>query len=181
MSAAALGAQTPAPPLAFEVATVKPAQSGVNGYRGGCHGIDSTFAPGSEIAPPPLGRCVVTDARLGHLVNLAFGLRNMGLIKGGPDWVTGGDERFNVEGKAEDPRKATEQQLLTMLQNLLIERFQLEFHRESVEMAGYALLVGKSGPKLKPSTGDKETMKFETVAGGSRLRWANPISAAQSP
>ena len=170
MVAAALGAQSPAPPLAFEVATVKPAVSGYNGIRGGCHGIDSTFAPGSEIAPPPLGRCVLTDARLGHLVNIAFSVRNMGLIKGGPDWVTGGDERFNVEGKAEDPAKATEQQLLTMLQNLLIDRFQLKFHRETVEMTGYALTVGKNAPKLKPSTSDKEMINSRRSPRARQLR-----------
>jgi len=37
-----------------------------------------------------------------------------------------------VVAKAEDPLKTTEQQLLAMLQNLLIERFHMRFHRESV-------------------------------------------------
>lgn len=154
---------------------MKPASSGNNGLRGSCHGIDSTYAPGSELAPPPLGRCVFTDARLGHMVNIAFGVRNMQWIRSGPDWVTAGDERFNVEGKAEDPAHATEEQLLAMLQTLLIERFQLKFHREPVEMTGYAMVVGKNGPKLKPSTSEQETMKFETVEEGKAIVVGKPM------
>jgi uncharacterized protein (TIGR03435 family) len=50
--------------------------------------------------------------------------------KTGPDWIQRGDLRFNVEAKAEDPSKTTEQQLLSMLQNLLVDRFQLRFHYE---------------------------------------------------
>ena len=39
-----------------------------------------------------------------------------------------------------------------MLQTMLADRFQLKIHRESKELAVYALIVGKSGPKLKEST-----------------------------
>jgi len=35
------------------------------------------------------------------------------------------------------------------LQNLLIERFQLQFHRETQETQAYVLLPAKGGPKLK--------------------------------
>jgi uncharacterized protein (TIGR03435 family) len=38
-----------------------------------------------------------------------------------------------------------------MLQNLLAERFKLTLHRETKEISGYALQVGKNGPKLKES------------------------------
>jgi uncharacterized protein (TIGR03435 family) len=38
----------------------------------------------------------------------------------------------------------------TMLMNLLVDRLQLKFHHEKKEMAMYALLVGKNGPKLTP-------------------------------
>jgi uncharacterized protein (TIGR03435 family) len=36
-----------------------------------------------------------------------------------------------------------------MLQNLLAERFQMKIHRETKEVRGYALVVGKNGPKMK--------------------------------
>jgi uncharacterized protein (TIGR03435 family) len=89
------------------------------------------------------------------MLGIAFQLRTLGSIKGGPDWIRIGDDPFNVEAKAEDPGKATEQQLLQMLQALLIERFQMKFHRETKDVPGFALVVGKNGPKLKPASGDE--------------------------
>jgi uncharacterized protein (TIGR03435 family) len=132
---------------AFEVASVKRAGEGPNGVRGGCHGVDSKYAPNEAASAPPLGRCVIRDGRLSHMLRIAYNFRSMAQIKGGPEWVWG-DDRFNVEAKAEDP-KATEEQLLQMLQALLIERFSLKFHRETKEVQGYALVVAKNGPKLK--------------------------------
>src|SRR5580658_1143504 len=112
--------QAAAAPLTFEVASVKPSGSGNNGFSGGCHGIDSVYGPSREAAAPPLGRCVIHDARLSHLIYIAYGLQSMGQLKSekGPDWVAMGTERFDVEAKAEDPAKTTEAQLLQMLQSL---------------------------------------------------------------
>jgi uncharacterized protein (TIGR03435 family) len=84
----------------------------------------------------------------------------MGSIKGAQDWVIAGSERFTIEAKAEDPAKATEQQLLAMLQNLLVDRFKLKFHQETKDMPGFALSVAKNGPKLKEATGDDVGISF---------------------
>jgi uncharacterized protein (TIGR03435 family) len=146
--------------LAFEVASIKPSTPGPNGVHGGCHGIDSVYPPGQTTAPPPLGRCVIGDARLSHLVNIAWEMRWMELIKSGPEWIAGGDERFNVEAKAENPTKVTEKQLIAMLQALLVERFQMKFHREPTDMAGFALTVAKGGPKLQESKGGDQDLSF---------------------
>jgi uncharacterized protein (TIGR03435 family) len=73
------------------------------------------------------------------------------MIKSGPEWIARGLERFDVVAKAEDPSKATEQQLLTMLQAMLVERFQMKFHREPAEEPGFALIVAKNGPLLQLS------------------------------
>ena len=138
----------------FEVASVKPSTSGFNGNRGGCHGIDSR---GSQIGatPVPLGRCVITDARLSHLIYAAWALPAIRLIQNAPDWVIAGSERFDIHAEAADPTKTTEQELLHMLQNLLIDRFKLKFHNDTHEEMGYALLPGKSGPRMKPSGEDE--------------------------
>jgi uncharacterized protein (TIGR03435 family) len=155
--------------FAFEVASVKEAPVGRNGVRGGCHGIDSVYGPQQKADAPPLGRCVITDARLSHLIGIAYGV-SMADLKTGPDWIQRGDLRFNVEAKAEEPSKTTEQQLLTMLQNMLVERFQLKFHREASEAAGFALVVAKNGPKLQVSKSDETRLSFAGPDGNVVLK-----------
>jgi uncharacterized protein (TIGR03435 family) len=145
-----------APPLAFEVATVKPDKS-PNGMTGSCHGSDSNYK--STQTAPPLGRCVINSARLSHLISIAYDLHSTGLIKGS-DWMTSGDERYNVEAQAENPATVTEQQLHEMLQTLLADRFKLKFHRETIEMPGFDLVTANKGPKLKISTGEDVVTHF---------------------
>jgi len=144
---------------AFEVASVKVAHGG-SGWKGGCHGIDSRYGPNEASSAVPLGRCVITDARLSHLLAIAFPFRALQFLKGGPDWATFGDLRFNIEAKAEDPAKATEEQLGQMLRALLIERFSLKFHRETQDMPGFALVVAKNGPKLREAAGEETVTSF---------------------
>jgi len=148
------------PPTAFEVASVKRSPPGPNGVHGGCHGVDSIYTPGQAMAAPPLGRCVIGDARLSHLVNIAWEMQTMQLIKSGPDWIAGGDERFDLQAKAENPAQVTEKQLLAMLQALLVERFQMKFHREPSELPGFALTLAKDGSKLHESKSQDPDFSF---------------------
>jgi uncharacterized protein (TIGR03435 family) len=143
---------------AFEVASIKPSNN-LAGVEGGCHGVDS------KRTPVPLGRCVITEGRLSHMIGIAWNV-SMTNLKSEPDWIARGDARFNLEAKAEDPKTATEQQLLQMLQALLVERFKLKYHREDLEVSGYALMVGKNGAKLKESTADR--MNFFGKPQGGR-------------
>jgi uncharacterized protein (TIGR03435 family) len=152
----------PAPqPLRFEVASIKVASSGLNGVRGGCRGIDSVYSGAEQTRGgiPSLGRCVITDARLSHLIGIAYGV-SMQVLDTGPDWIQRGDLGFDVQAKAENPASATRQQLLTMLQNLLVERFQIKFHNVTKEEPGFALVVAKNGPKLRTSTSEDERLMF---------------------
>jgi uncharacterized protein (TIGR03435 family) len=158
--AVSAAAQTPTAPLRFEVASVKPAANG--GVRGGCHGIDGAAHTGPDEAPPPLGRCVIAGARLGHLIGIAFGV-SMQELKDGPDWSR--ELRFDVNAEADDPAKTTQKQLLTMLQNLLIERFQLKYHYESSQETGFSLTVAKNGPKLRESTSAEPRIVFTSPQG----------------
>lgn len=134
--------------LTFEAASVRPNTSGYNGVSGGCRGIDSKS--GGENRDIPLGRCVITAGRLSHLIGIAWQLSSMAMLHNSPDWVIGGDERFDIQAKAENQR-ATEAQLLEMLQRLLEDRFQLKWHREEQEEHGFALVIAKGGPKLEES------------------------------
>jgi len=157
----------------FEVASIKPSRPGPNGVEGGCHGIDSVLTPAQKANAAPLGRCVITDARLSHLVSIAWGMQTMQMIESGPDWIQRGAERFDVVAKAEDPSKATEQQLLTMLQNLLIDRFQLKFHRRPEEVPGFALTVAKNGPHLDASK--SEDSDFSLGKNGGKPSPGQPV------
>jgi len=56
---------------------------------------------------------------------------------------------FDVEAKI--PEGAPAKSVNEMLQALLEERFGLVQHGENKEVAGFALVVGKNGPKLKPA------------------------------
>jgi len=47
------------------------------------------------------------------------------------------------------PPETTKEQFQKMLQNLLVERFHLVFHREARGFPGYELVVDKGGPKFK--------------------------------
>jgi uncharacterized protein (TIGR03435 family) len=73
-----------------------------------------------------------------------------------PDWARSGDrpaqsDLFEIEAAAEDPTTATTAQLRQMLQAMLADRFKLKIHRETQEVQGYALVIAKNGPKLKPT------------------------------
>src|ERR1039457_6725843 len=70
-------------PLKFEVASIKIASSGFSVEEQQRGGI------------PPLGRCVITDARLSHLIGIAYGV-SMQVLDTGPDWIQRGDLRFDV-------------------------------------------------------------------------------------
>jgi uncharacterized protein (TIGR03435 family) len=121
------------------------------GVKGGCHGTDSVFTPHEMESAPPLGQCVITDARLSHLLMIAFGFRWIEPLIGGPDWARNGGFRYNVEAKVSDPSSATEDQLLELLQKLLVDRFYVKYHREAGDAPGFAIVVADGGPKLQQS------------------------------
>src|SRR5215510_14670543 len=82
-----------------------------------------------------------------------------GFISGGPAWIR--SERFEIRAVMPDgsPEYTTTQflngdapQLEVMIKNLLADRFRLTLHRETREVPGYALVVGKDGPKISASS-----------------------------
>lgn len=125
--AVTLSAQTPP---AFEVASIKPNTSG-----GG----------GSSIRAST-GRITMDNVHLKKVTLWAYGIpddREYALA--GPDWLTTG--RFNIQ--ATFPPDTQPQQVRLMTRTLLAARFKLALHRETRQMAVYALVPGKNGPKLR--------------------------------
>src|SRR5581483_221060 len=62
----------------------------------------------------------------------------------GPSWMS--ETLWDVDAKL--PEGVSVDSANEMLQALLAERFGLKAHRETREVSGYDLVVGKSGPKL---------------------------------
>jgi uncharacterized protein (TIGR03435 family) len=145
-----------APSPGFDVASIKAANP--SAPRGG------------RLAAPPIntkpGLLTARNATLKQLIRGAYTLENY-QIWGGPGWVDSAG--FDVDGKSTD--SAGRDQLLLMLRALLADRFQLRFHHEKKELAGYDLVVGKGGPKfheLKPGgdsgPGKRDHMRLKDPA-----------------
>jgi uncharacterized protein (TIGR03435 family) len=63
-------------------------------------------------------------------------------------------ERWDILAKL--PEGATEDQVPDMLLALLVDRFKLAYHRENRERPIYALIVGKTGTKLKDTSSEAD-------------------------
>jgi uncharacterized protein (TIGR03435 family) len=143
--------------LEFEVASVKP--SGPSGEQ---------FRIGSW----PGGRFTATDANLKRLIQTAYDVRSH-QISGGPNWLE--SAKFDIEAKADaatpiPPGSAGAQQIRSMVQSLLEERFKLSVHRETREEQVYELVVAKGGAKLTQATESLNASQTGLrIAGRGRL------------
>ncbi len=127
--AGCLFAQTPASP-AFEAAAIKP----------------SNQPPGHSSSHSRTGMFVASNESLRQLIREAYSL-NDNQIDGGPKWMDA--DRFDINARAAGPAEGDE--IMTMLQTLLADRFKLGFHKETRSLPGYALVVAKSGMKIRPA------------------------------
>ena len=131
-----LHAQTPVTNQQFEVASIKPNNSGENNH---------------SIRTRPGGRMVASNASLWALITAAYQVQDY-QISGGPPWLKSANFDIDARG-AVKPNTPIDDQISQMSQSLLADRFQLRLHREAREMPIYALLVAKNGPKLVPALG----------------------------
>ncbi|HEY4362523.1 MAG TPA: TIGR03435 family protein [Bryobacteraceae bacterium] len=149
------------PALTFEVATVKLSNAPPPGLP------NSDGGPGTS---DPEHYSAYSTLRT-YLIR-AFGLADAELLSG-PPWLD--SEKYAIEARV--PAGATREQLQVMLRNLLVERFQLEFHHDTKVLSVYNLVVAKSGPKLKesaPSSAvlpslpsiDRDSSGFPVIAAG---------------
>ena len=115
--------------LEFEVASIKPSNPN---------------ADGGGIKPLPGGQSyIATNAPVKLMIKLMFHLNDR-QISGGPGWIE--TDLYDVDAKADGPHTIDE--LHVMFQNLLIDRFKLQFHKEMRTLPAYELVVDRSGPKL---------------------------------
>ena len=150
----AMGQAQPAK-LAFEVASIKPAppMDPAKMMAGQAHvgmKIDS--------ARVDIGFLSTAD-----LIRMAYKLKSYQLTS--PEWMNGlAAQRWDIMAKM--PPGTNKDQVPEMIQTLLAERFKLEFHKESKEHSVYALVIAKTGLKMKEAPPDAEPAKAEPPVPG---------------
>jgi uncharacterized protein (TIGR03435 family) len=142
----AVFAQEPRP--SFDAASVRPAAPPVGAFSPGSRAVCPVTGCGGPGTSSP-ERITFTFASLKNLIRTAYDVRSPHHIEA-PDWMA--SATFDVV--ANIPPGATRAQANLMLQSLLADRFQLEVHRATRELPVFALVVARSGPKLKVSVDD---------------------------
>lgn len=128
----------PAPPKtmtatdpSFEVATIKPT---------------NPDNKGKVITLTPGGRQILTvGTTMNDLIAFGYGMHPKEIINA-PDWFD--KDKFDITGQPDAEGIPNQNQIKTMLQKLLVSRFQLTFHKDTRELSVYEIVVGKDGPKI---------------------------------
>jgi uncharacterized protein (TIGR03435 family) len=150
---------------AFEVASVKPTV-----HRAMAVGTVRTF---------PGGRVTIEGSPLEHLVEVALDVQRF-QVTGGQDWMN--VEGFDIEakppadsesGRSKNVGTVLSEEQRQMLLTLLVERFQLQYHRETRQGPVYFLV--RTNKKLK-----MEETRREMCFRGSRVR-KRGLQAATCP
>jgi uncharacterized protein (TIGR03435 family) len=130
------------PPLAYEVATIKP--------------IDPSTADRMVRLPPGASRSTsLSPFSIRRYIMDAYGAIYAAQVVGGPDWLT--KDAYNIKGKAPDDVEAAFQNMKfsdrndqnhAMQQSLLADRFHLRAHFETRVLPAYELVPAKGGLKI---------------------------------
>ena len=155
--------QPPPKPMAtdadpsFEVATIKPNNSG------------ATSMQGLVIR----GRKFMTRASsLGDLISFAYEVQAKQIVNA-PDWLD--KDRYDIEAVPEQEGVPNPEQIRIMIRKLLADRYGLKFHHDKRDMSAYVLTVGKDGHKLKPTQlqGNLPGIGIRPGTGGITLNMVN--------
>jgi len=140
---------------AFTVATIKPSEPGRPGRLFTVRGAD----------------VLTINTTLNDLIGMAYSLHPRQL-SGGPAWME--SDKYDVTGRPDVPGQPNSDQMKTMIQKLLADRFQLKFHREKKELTVYAITVGKTGIKFSKSDRDPNGLPGLFFGGpGTNFRVTN--------
>ena len=131
----------PAPPKpmtatdpSFEVATIK---------------LTPPDQPGKLFTVTPGGRQVLTKGTtMNDLIGFAYSMQPKQLINA-PDWFD--KDKFDITGQPDAEGIPNPDQMKTMMRKLLVDRFQLTFHKDTRVLSVYEIVVGKDGQKLTPT------------------------------
>jgi uncharacterized protein (TIGR03435 family) len=129
------------PPMAadanpsFEVATIKPSAPDEPGKLFGVRG----------------NHFKTINTTLTDLITFAYGVQQKQVV-GQPDWMD--KDKWDIEAQPDVPGAPNRQQVATMVEKLLADRFQLKFHKDSKELSAYVLTVTKTGNKMTAGSTD---------------------------
>jgi uncharacterized protein (TIGR03435 family) len=146
-------ASAQASPPKFELASVKKALPGR-----GVIPWDAT----RRLRLSPGGRLELRYISLMDLLGVVFRAEPFQIS--GPQWLA--TEYFDISAIA--PPDAGNEQIPSMLQDLLAERFNLRFRRETQSSPVYALVVAPGGAKLNPPVPDDAPDAFGAIDPGTR-------------
>jgi uncharacterized protein (TIGR03435 family) len=113
-------------------------------------------------------RLTIQNYTVRHLIREAYGLKSDSQILGGPDWID--KQGFDITAKVDDDEAARMDKMTDdqgdhewdlMLQSLLADRFQLKTAQGNRPLPIFALVVSRSGAKIKHTP-----VKGATGAGG---------------
>lgn len=120
----------------FEVATIKPSKPDT---------------PGRAFRVTPNRQFSTINTTLSNLIEFAYGVHGKQIV-GAPSWVE--TEKWDITAQPGGEGQPNDRQWKMMLQKLIRERFQLEFHRDKRELSVYAITPGKGPHKLTKSEGN---------------------------
>jgi len=139
------------PRLTFDVISIHPAKGPVPGQP--CFTKSLQGGDGYQV------RCMVVK----NMMSLMYKIPER-QITGAPAWLS--DERFDIDAKADKVYSLDD--LHTMFQSMLADRFGLKFHTEKKEGNIYALTIDSSGLKMKPNT-DPEPFQIPLMGSPAGL------------
>jgi uncharacterized protein (TIGR03435 family) len=163
----AVAAAEPSPHQAFDVATIKPSNTA------------NPLPSSVDISPD---RFQATGMTLKELIKVAWDLNYAAndQVTGGPPWVS--STRFDLDAKedaalsaeiARLPHGQQGDEVREMLRDLITQRFHLQLHHETRQLAVYDLVVAKGGPKLLPAADPANAKASDGAAKPSRwIRFA---------
>jgi len=125
----------------FEVATIKPSKPDAQGQS------IQVGRPGGGVNSLTTENTPVFD-----LIKFAYGVHSK-QVTGGPSWIE--LEKYDILAKPDTQGIPNINQLRTMVQKLLADRFGLEFHREKRELSAYILTADKAGLKIAKVEGNR--------------------------
>jgi uncharacterized protein (TIGR03435 family) len=156
-----------APPLSYEVATIKP--------------VDANTADRVVRLPPGVTLSPLSIRR--YIMN-AYGAMYAAQIVGGPDWLN--KDAYDINGKVPDDLEAAFQTMKredqlnenrAMQQSLLADRFHLKAHFETRVLPVYELVPAKGGLKITEVPAPPEHKPGDPPASASHSDSLSPGSS----